>query len=352
MIEFKGIPRRQFMAGSAAGLTLLGSHRSVFAQQSESQGMKEVEDAARREGRFVWYDAIPAQQGAGVIAAFQKKYPEIKGEFIELSSTQRVARINQESNAGGPTADFFIDLPQIAMSLVAQGFARAVDWTRFGIQPSPDSTPNPYLLLTHATPTVFIYNSRKISDAEAPKTYEDTLNPKWKNRVGIWSIPYGPIQMIAAWGEEGVADYFKRFSAISPRLFANSHALADSVGAGEVDMGYFLPYNTVLPTIQKGAPVKIVWIEPVALGALYGVLPKYGANPNAGKLFLSWIASPDGAKAWEQHALRGNPYVQGTEMNQLLGSRNKSQLSADVMVRKADQLNTFSNKIIGMLQGR
>ncbi len=347
------IDRRTVLKASAfTGISLMTGIKTAWAQQIETQGLAEVEAAARKEGKFVWYDSIPSDQGKAVIEAFGRKYPEIRGEFVELSTTQRVARINQESNAGGPTADFFTDLPEIAMKLVDQGFARAVDWKAMGIEPSQEKTPNPHLLLTHATPCVFIYNTRNVPDADVPRTYEDTLKPRWKGRGGMWSIPFGPIQMIETWGENGVSDYFKKLAELQVRLYTGSRALAEGVGAGELDIGYFVPYNGVVPAINKGAPIGVLWIQPVAVGTLYGVLPKYGTNPNASKLFLSWIASLEGARIWEQVTARGNPYVEGTEMNKLMAGRKLSRLPTDRMVADSDKLNGFGVSLVRMIQGR
>ena len=65
-----------------------------------------------------------------------------------------------------------------------------------------------------------------------------------------------------------------------------------------------------------------LWSDPVPVQLItYGLL-KEAKNPNTAKLLIHWLTTPEGAKVYEDAVYRGNPYVEGTEMERLIGSRN------------------------------
>ena len=51
--------------------------------------------------------------------------------------------------------------------------------------PSQYKDPEGYWTSVYASGTLMGFNTRQVKRAEAPKTYEDLLNPRWKNAMGI-----------------------------------------------------------------------------------------------------------------------------------------------------------------------
>ncbi len=94
------------------------------------------------------------------------------------------------------------------------------------------------------------------------------------------------------------------------------------------------------------------FLEPVPVGPLYGVLLKYGRNPNAGKLLLAWLGSKDGSLAYEKVAKRRNPFIPETETAKMLKRKKTSMFDAETEVAKAQWYNDLEPKFGRMLQGR
>jgi iron(III) transport system substrate-binding protein len=325
---------------------------AIFAGSSAAETLDDVKAGAAKEGKVVWYDSLPRAEGDAILAEFQKAFPFVKSaEYLEVPGAAKTARITQESRAGGPTADVTLDGPASGMRHASSGFLTPVDWKSLGVETSNERTPNEYLIAITTPLFGILYNTNKVKDDEAPKTYEELVDAKWAGRAGTWSRAIGFVILAADWGEEKTTDYVKKFSALKPKLFRSTYAAAQSVGAGEVDI-IFAIHHTALPTIEKGAPVKWRFLEPVPVGPLYGVLLKFGKNPNAGKLLLAWLGSKGGALAYEKVAKRGNPFIPETETSKMLKGKKISMFDAKTEVEKAQWYNDLEAKFGRMLQGR
>ncbi len=322
------------------------------AAQAGAETLDEVKAAAAKEGKVVWYDSLPRAEGDAILAEFQKAYPIIKSvEYLEVPGAAKTARITQESRAGGPTADVTLDGPASGMRHASSGFLHKVDWKALGVEMSKQRTPNEYLIAITTPLFGVLYNTSKVKDDEAPRSYDELVDAKWQGRVGTWSRAIGFVILAADMGEEKTTALVQKFSALKPKLYRSTYAAAQSVGAGEVDIIYGI-YHTAIPTIEKGAPVKWRFLEPVPVGPLYGVLLKYGKNPNAGKLLLAWLGSKEGALAYEKVAKRGNPFIPETETSKMLKGKKISSFDVDTEVAKAQWYNDLEAKFGRMLQGR
>ena len=97
------INRRQFTAGAAAGLAAatIGSQRA----DAQAYGSNELIEAAKKEGKFVYYTADFTEPEQEVIKAFNKRFPFVKVEMVRAPGGQLITRIKTEAAAGKLLAD-------------------------------------------------------------------------------------------------------------------------------------------------------------------------------------------------------------------------------------------------------
>jgi len=312
-----------------------------------------VKASAEKEGKLVWYDSLAQDQGDKILQSFVADYPAMKGaKYVEVPSGNRVARVTQESRAGGPTAD--VDFMSAAGSVAYhdQGFLMDVDWKALGIQTSPNETPNSYMVAVTAPMYGVYYNTKKVSDAEAPKSIEDLLDPKWKGRIGTWAR-FGEmmINYYTVWGDQKVLDFAKKFAQQDAKFLDSNFTVAQGVGSGEYDVS-FTTFHTTLPTTAKGAPVKWNNLDPVPVSPLFGYVLKYGQYHDGGKLLLYWLAGAKGALVYEDVSGRGNPFVPETKMAKMLGSAKVAQIPVDVAVKDADKINKLAADVGKIVSGK
>src|SRR4029077_12757698 len=98
----------------------------------------------------------------------------------------------------------------------------------------------------------------------------------------------------------------------------------------------------------------MIGLDPTPFGMICGGILKYGRNPNTARLFLAWLASPEGAITFEKMTKRGNFFVAGTETSKLLKDRKLSFFTAEQSIAQAKKLNAleaeFSRKLAGRLK--
>lgn len=345
------IRHKMGLAALVTGLAVAFSPMTAHAQDGEIQYDNLVE-AAKQEGTFVWYDSINSDQAEAVIAAFREAYPEIEPQFVEVPGAQRLGRVAQESLAGGPTADFLSDAIGAAVTLADQGVLREIEWDRLGDMAANRRILNEHMITTHAAIYVQLYNTDKVSADELPSTFEGLTDASWQGRTGTWARPNGMASLLSIWDEDKLKGFAEDIAKNDPILYRTPWAAAEAIGAGERDLGFFLPHNTVLPTIDKGAPVAIELIEPVVVVSLYGIFPNEGDNPNASLLFGLWLTSAEGAAALEEATGRGNPFAEGTQAATLIAGKELASMTSEEELAKANAISEIETELGRIMQAQ
>src|SRR6266536_1592996 len=155
-------------AATPAASQPLPTQASAQSAATGADSFEAVKAAAEKTGNVLWYDTLAQDQGDKILKSFMADYPGMKGaKYLEIPSGQRVARVTQESRAGGPTADVDFMSAAGTVSYQSQGFLMDVDWKALGIRTSPDMTPNSYMVAVTAPMHGIYYNTKKVSEAEA-----------------------------------------------------------------------------------------------------------------------------------------------------------------------------------------
>ncbi len=144
----------------------------------------ELIEAAKKEGSVVFYTAMDVEVGAKLGTAFEAKYPGISAQ-VERSGAERIFQRVAQEYASNIHAVDAIDSSDVAHLLY---------WKRQGMlaQYQPEDVPrwpqgardaDGYYAANRATLSVVGYNTKLVTPAEAPKSYADLLDPKWKGKI-------------------------------------------------------------------------------------------------------------------------------------------------------------------------
>jgi iron(III) transport system substrate-binding protein len=333
---------RKLACIATALAALLAAPTIVMATPSD-ETLAKLAAAAEKSGSIVWYESSPDDQAAKISAAFNKRFPNVKIEHVrDTGGNSIAARIVQESQAGSHTASIATSGASLLTPLVERNLVEKIDWTGLGI--GHEVAHNDYGVLTTAVLTVIIYNTNLVSAAEAPKNWEDLLNPRWDGKIGLWVRAEGQGSLAEKWGEAKVADYITKLNALHPVFEKSTFPMAQQVAAGETQVALGL-YHSAQPAIRKGAPIKVVIPDPAAINALYSFVPAKGGNIAGGKLLALWLATPEGAKAYEDATDRGNPAIAGTRTQAMLKGHTIAVFPIEQSAHEAELIAKF-NKLI------
>ncbi len=253
-------------------------------------------EEAQKERTVVHYGSTPQDQITKLSEAFQRKYPFLKVQYFRLAPSALLNRVFTEARAGSHSVDV-INLDTINASVVKQAGLlqpyRSKETEAFPEQYRDAEGLLPCCM--YVLSNVIGYNTRLVSKKEAPKTYQDLLDPKWKGKIGMYTDDSKWFaSLVWIWGKEKTVSYFRALMKQQPHLQEGVALLAQLMVAGEVYMVVNLFGYQVLDLQARGAAVDIVQAEPTSLRAGHALLAKQAPHPNAAKLFMDYVHSAEG----------------------------------------------------------
>ena len=283
-----------------------------------ADALQDLATAAAKKGPVIWYESSPPEAILKVAAAFNKRYPGIRIQFVRNTGGGSIAtRVIQEAQAGAATASFFIgDITQ-AGALEQRGLLRARDWTTLGVAPHLVTTP--YAVAATAVLGVLVWNTQRVAETDLPTSWDALLDQRWRGRIGQWVRAATLATLARAYGEQHLRDYTRTLIELDSRIYASTFQLAQQVAAGESDIGMGL-YHSAQPVIAAGAPLGLRFLDPTPMNTLYGAVVAKGGNPEGAQVLLAWLSTLEGAQAYESTVGRGNALVKGTETAERVGA--------------------------------
>jgi ABC-type Fe3+ transport system substrate-binding protein len=256
---------------------------------------------AKQEGQLTYYSAMIVNQALRPLtAAFQKKYPFIKMSYWRGDSEDIQTKLAAEMRANNPVGDV-VEGTGIGELAVRAGLAQPAWSPQLADIPDRMHDPHGLWLPTRVSYFSLAYNTRLVSAASAPKTYEDLLDEKWKGRMA-WPLlsAIGASLFVTnlrlAWGDERTMAYLRRLRTQNIVNFGagNPRTLVDRVIAGEYAIALQVFAHHPLISAGKGAPVTSQLLAPVASAPATLVIPKGSRHPHAAVLLMDFLLSQEG----------------------------------------------------------
>jgi iron(III) transport system substrate-binding protein len=149
---------------------------------------------------------------------------------------------------------------------------------------------------------VIAYNTRMVSPSDAPKRYEDFLEPKWKGNFALDMDPDKSLMgWFKTWGEERTKKYLQGISKNDVVVRKGHTLLAQLLCAGEFKAAIDLyAYRLADMKHTRGCPVEISYPNPTpATPSPIGVVKKT-PRPHAAALLLDYILSEPAQKIFSE----------------------------------------------------
>ncbi len=278
---------------SAIAVILLLAYSGALAEPSEP-----LVAGAKQEGKLVVYASATAPQLQMYFAAFNKRYPFIKTEYFRTGKQKLVSKILFEEQARQRVADV-IHTSVIETHILKKRGALSKYVPREAASfPSQYRDPEGLWTSAYASGTLLGYNSRQVKRDDVPKTYEDLLNPRWKNSI---AIDANKIEWFAMLLKLKGRAYMERLAALNPTLRDGNTLVLQLLAAGEFPIAAGVYEYSVEDLKTKGAPVEWIGLEPVITYTVAVSLPSHPNHPNAAKLFIEWLLSKEGQEVINQY---------------------------------------------------
>jgi len=268
--------------------SLLGSSNS--SAQSEA----DLIAGSKKEGKITFWSSMRIEDSRALGAGFEAKYPFIKVDIFRAGGEQIVNRALAEHLSGKTTYDVVnaFALKVLQNKGILQAYA-APDAAHY---PAGFKDTQNFWVSLYSGYNVIGYNTKLVAKNDAPRNWDDLLNPRWKGKLGMDDEEYfWHAGLLKYWGEEKGRKYMEALGRQGLN-FRNGHALlADLMSVGEFPVAVVVYPDHIEQMKAKGQPVE--WVkssDPILVNlAPVGIAAK-APQPNAAKLFLNYSISKEG----------------------------------------------------------
>ncbi|MCC8940804.1 extracellular solute-binding protein [Bradyrhizobium sp. Arg68] len=281
-------------AATAAGMVFAEPLRAA-APPAEAV-TPELIAAAKKEGKISFYSALELNTAERLARDFEQKYPGISVR-VERSGAERIfQRIAQEQGSG-------INAVDVANSTDPAHYLdwKKNDWLAAYVPedvaknfPADQIDPDGTSATSCAWFEVIGYNTDQVKREEAPKSYADLLDPKWRGKIVKGHPGYSGAIMTATFvlARDLGWPYLEKLAQQRVMQVQSAADPPKKILLGErAIMADGNDYNLVLAKDQ-GKPVEVVYpTEGAPLIIVPSGIFKSAPNPNAAKLFQSFFFS-------------------------------------------------------------
>jgi iron(III) transport system substrate-binding protein len=282
-----------------AGVALLAAGAARAEAPAPSPVTPALIEAAKRDGKVVWYTSVELRAAERIAKAFEAKYPGITVQVERSGAERNFQRLAQEYGSGIHVADV----------LESSDASHFIVWKKQGWLapfvpeevakhwPADHKDAEGFYATWRATFSPLGYNTKLLKAEDAPKSFADLLDPKWAGKIVKAHPGYSGTILTATyeiardigWG------FFEKLAKQRVMQVQSAIEPPKKLAAGErlvMADGSEAMLNLVREEGNPIAPIYPTEGTPSITGPA-GVT-KDAPHPNAARLFLSFVFSVEG----------------------------------------------------------
>ena len=295
-----GFSRRKVLTGASALAASAVFASPLRAAAPPATGVTPaLIEAAKKEGKVVYYTSIDLPLAEKIAKAFEAAYPGIAVR-VERTGAERVfQRIGQEYGSNIHAVDV----------VNSSDASHLIVWKRDGLlapfvpedvakhYPAEHKDADGMYASFRVGLSIIAYNTNLVKPEDAPKSFADLLDPKWKGKLVKAHPGYSGTIMTATYemSRDLGWQYFEKLAQQNVMQVQSSADPPKKLALGErAVMADGNDYN-LLQLKDAGQPVEPIYPTegtPTITGPT-GVF-KSAPNPNAARLFQNWLHTPEG----------------------------------------------------------
>ena len=279
---------RQKMAAALLPIVLVFIF-TAFSPTASAQLSSDVVNAAKKEGEAMLYGAVTIQASKPLGDLFEKRYG-IKLKHWRGDATEIINRVFAEGRSGKNYFDVVLGNEAVMAALEEKGFLGAFD------PPAARGFPGQFRDAKHrmtpwrVLPYGINFNNQLIKPEEAPKTWEDLLNPKWKGKFGMANpgIHVTTLQFVLSLekllGPKWLS-VVEGWAKQEPRVERGLSQLIQSLTTGEVPVAI----SYIKDKFQFAGPIDYVRMNKYLASVSFVAVDPKAPHPNAARLFADFF---------------------------------------------------------------
>ncbi|HYF92305.1 MAG TPA: ABC transporter substrate-binding protein [Symbiobacteriaceae bacterium] len=298
---------------ACGGTNQSGAKPAAPESKTEQPAARPEPVVAKPTGKVTIYSSASKDLLDAMTPVLKAKYPELEVEWVYGGTEELVDKLSAEFAAGSVAADAIMMAdPAYARLLKDQGLLTpytpaAVDKVKV------DRDPEGYYTAVRVLDVVIVYNPDLVKPEEAPKSFKDLLDPKWKGQVALSD----PTKSGTAFATVGALvntygwAYFETAQANDWQVGGSSSSPVKKVGEGKAKVAITVE-STYQSAKAKGSKGELVWPEDgaIVMESPYAIL-KSTKNLAGAKAVIDWLITPEAQSMITKAGM--HPVISGVE---------------------------------------
>ncbi|HYJ87226.1 MAG TPA: extracellular solute-binding protein [Pyrinomonadaceae bacterium] len=284
-----------------------------WSSAQDSHTIKLVE-GAKKEGTVMLYTSMNVPDVNRLFDAFRRKYPFLSPQFYTTRSAALLQRIVIEAQAGRHSVDVIQANGYTVDIISKKGLTKKYASPESKTYPSKFRDPNGHWIATYIFCNVIGYNTKLLARTEAPRNYEDLLDPKWRGKMGLDDKQYIWFDgLLEAMGREKGLAFMKKLANQQIQFRSGNALMANLLAAGEFAILVNARPEQLDKLKRAGAPVAWTAPKPVTVNVLPVAIASQAPHPNAAALFTDYLLSAEGQTLLKEQAAPARPGIGGSD---------------------------------------
>lgn len=324
----------------------------LSAIHATAASIDELVEAAKREGTVSFYapSTVTPAGAKELSAAFNARFgTKIEVTYVPSGSmTSDVGRLVSHAATGVPPEwDLMIIIDALHGPLWQRKLHIPYDYRGLGVDARTVHYDNGTVSIANQI-VLPAYNPKTLSEKDAPKKWEDLLDPKWKGKVGVPTAS-GQIDFLAIpWGEQKFLKFVHAFAKQEP-MPGKLAELVTRLEIGELLLTSTLTDSFIHRSKRSGSSLVHAQIEPVVSPGYHAGVLRGARHPNAAHLFAVFLTTLEAQKIWEKYGGQSSAFVPGTAMHSYVQNKSVIYLSQKD-VGLVNKMVADTGKILGFRQ--
>lgn len=283
--------------GGAVNAAFVEERLDQINRMPEKSRAEALEREARKESELVWYAAMASDRAADLIKAFEGKYPFLKIRFQPGGAGRQLEQLLIEHRTKKQRADIINTRRSYVGVMAKAGVVIRYRTPLRAALRDGFTDKEGFINGIYAQPRVFLYNTRMIPRDKAPQSFEDLLDPRWKDKLGMDTTDYDWLaSLIDYYGRRKALEFAGKLAKQQLNLRRGPTLLAQLAVAGEFPVVVDAFPEEIIQMKNAKAPAELVFTEPfVAVKTPTTVSIASGApHPHAAALFVDFLLSKPG----------------------------------------------------------
>ena len=285
------------------GWSVLAAAVALFSGAALAQTDKADREAAKKEGKVVWYTSTPMAQASAIAKAFEAE-TGVKVELFRSGGSAILRRFLQETSAGRVAVDLLTTSdPAAFASMARKGTFVPFKPANFDKLPDEARAADGAWAAQRLNVMTIYLRADRVAAADAPKTWSDLVDAKYAGKLVMTDPSFTSLQLsvVGMMSKDKGWGFYEKLHANKVMIVQGNEQVSDMIKRAERVIAVGALDSYAAEDRRDGHAITTIFpTEGTFLIPSPTAIVKGSPNPNAGKLLAEFMLSDAAQKLFPE----------------------------------------------------